>query len=105
MNIMQQRGRKQRSITLKNGIHMKLHEHLMHKKIQIAKMSEAAFEVCRSSKDNAFKERRIEMRRTNPHRHLVQFVGDSITCGYGNETANCNRQFSTGTENRLRHTQ
>lgn len=83
---------------IKNGIHMKLHEHLMHK-IQIAKMSEAAFGSVGVAKIMLSRERRIEMRRTNPHRHLVQFVGDSITCGYGNETALATDSFSTGTEN------
>jgi lysophospholipase L1-like esterase len=29
----------------------------------------------------------------------IEFVGDSITCGYGNEAANQNEHFSPGTEN------
>ncbi|MGN0691287.1 MAG: GDSL-type esterase/lipase family protein, partial [Oscillospiraceae bacterium] len=42
-----------------------------------------------------------EIRPTQPAGHRIEFIGDSLTCGYGDEASGAEEHFSTSTENGL----
>ncbi len=64
-------------------------------KIRIVKLSEAAFNkigIASISSDG-------ELRPTKPPARRMEFIGDSITCGFGIEGKSAEERFSTKTEN------
>lgn len=65
--------------------------------IRIVKLSEAAMSTV------GIKTLEVEcigdIQPTPPKEHLIEFIGDSITCGYGVEDEDKNHHFSTKTEN------
>ena len=62
--------------------------------IRIVKLSETAMSTCGIAAIAADG----EIRPTGSNRHLVEFIGDSITCGYGVDEENPEQHFLTGTE-------
>lgn len=62
--------------------------------IKIVKLSETANSTI------AIKEVKVtgEIKKTEDKAHLVEFIGDSITCGYGVDDENKSHHFSTKTE-------
>ena len=61
--------------------------------VRIMKLSEAAMSTCVIKSIEA-----DEIRPTAPKVHLVEFIGDSITCGYGVDDEDPEHHFATATE-------
>lgn len=62
--------------------------------IRVIKLSESAMSTCGISGI----ETDGEIRPTEPKNMLIEFVGDSITCGYGVDDEDRDHHFATGTE-------
>ena len=62
--------------------------------IRIIKLSESAMSTCGITKI----ETDGEICPTGPKDRLIEFIGDSITCGYGVDDEDANHHFSTKTE-------
>lgn len=65
--------------------------------VTIIKLSEAKYSSVGVGKIGAFSNRRIAP--TGDKKLKIEFIGDSITCGYGIDEENINGYFSTTTEN------
>lgn len=71
-------------------------ENLENVDVRIVKLSESAHSTMGiknikvTSKD--------EIKPVEKKEHSIEFIGDSITCGYGVDDENCNNHFSTATE-------
>ena len=61
--------------------------------LRIVKLSETAMSTCVIRSITA-----EDIRPTVPKAHLVEFIGDSITCGYGVDDEDPEHNFVTGTE-------
>ena len=62
--------------------------------VRVIKLSESAMSTCGISDISA----EGEFFATEPKKRLVEFVGDSITCGYGVDDEDRDHHFATGTE-------
>ena len=62
--------------------------------VRVIKLSESAMSTCGISEVTV----EGEMSPTEPKDKLIEFVGDSITCGYGVDDEDRDHHFATGTE-------
>lgn len=68
--------------------------------VQVVKLSEAAHSTVGISSIEV--ECVGDIQPTPQKAHLIEFIGDSITCGYGVEDEDRNHHFSTKTENNMK---
>ncbi len=68
-------------------------------KIRLVKMSENQYAY--SSIQKFYMDEEAKIKRTEGKQKRIQFIGDSITCGFGNE-GKAGDAFATGTENPLK---
>ncbi len=64
--------------------------------VRILKLSESAMSTCAIQWIEVDTEDRIQPETQRPH--LIEIVGDSITCGYGTDDLDAEHHFVTGTE-------
>lgn len=67
------------------------------KVVSVIKLSESMYSSCAISKISVYSD--CDIKPTEEKKLKLEFIGDSITCGYGIDETNPNGYFSTETEN------